>query len=55
LNSGEATGEVVGYGYQTTPGLPITAGEVPEPTTVLMTLVGAASLLIGFMFRRDRR
>ena len=54
-NDLDATGEVVGYGYETTPGLPILAGEVPEPTTVLMTLIGAASLLIGFMFRRDRR
>jgi hypothetical protein len=54
LNEADATGEVVGYGYQTTPGIPILAGEVPEPTT-LATLVGGAALLVSFVFRRVRR
>ena len=53
-NEADATGEVVGWGYETTAGLPISAGEVPEPTT-LATLIGGAALLAGFVFRRVRR
>jgi hypothetical protein len=54
-NEANATGEVVGFGYQTTPGAPINAGEVPEPTTLVMTLFGAAALVGGFLRRRLRR
>lgn len=53
-NEADATGEVVGFGYQTTPGVPINAGEVPEPTA-LATLVGGAALLASFVYRRVRR
>jgi hypothetical protein len=53
-NEADATGEVVGFGYETTPGLPIDAGAVPEPTT-LATLLGGAALLASFVFRRVRR
>jgi hypothetical protein len=53
-NEADATGEVVGWGYETTPGLPISAGEVPEPTT-LTALIGGAALLASFVFRRVRR
>jgi hypothetical protein len=53
-NAADATGEVVGYGYETVPGLPIAAGAVPEPTTLLMTFFGGASLLAGYFLRRRR-
>ncbi len=48
-NEADATGAVVGYAYQTTAGVPIAAGLVPEPGTMAMmglgglTLVGAAA------------
>jgi hypothetical protein len=53
-NAADATGEVVGYAYETTPDVPLVAGAVPEPTTLLMTLFGAASLFAGFLLRRRR-
>jgi len=49
-----ATGEVVGYAYQTLPDTPIFAGEIPEPTT-LATLLGGVAFLVGFVCRRVRR
>jgi hypothetical protein len=48
-NQADATGAVVGYGYQTVPGTPINAGAVPEPGT---TLLAAAGLAAAFAFRR---
>ena len=38
-NEADATGEVVGWGYETS-GTPIRAGQVPEPGTFLTALVG---------------
>lgn len=49
-NDADATGEVVGYAYETTPGLGIIAG-VPEPTTAMVSTMAAASLL-GIRRRR---
>jgi hypothetical protein len=40
----DATANVVGYGYETTPGVPIAAGAVPEPSTLVALTVGAAIL-----------
>lgn len=53
-NEADATGEVVGFGYETVPGLPVNVGHVPEPTT-LATLLGGAALMVGFVWRRVRR
>jgi hypothetical protein len=50
-NEADATGEVVGYAYETS-GQAITAGagEVPEPTTIFGALIGAA--MVGCVFWR---
>ena len=54
-NEAEATGAVVGYGYETT-GASIIAGQVPEPSTLLAAGLGAAALIGGRLFsRRGRR
>jgi hypothetical protein len=50
-NEPDATGEVVGYAYETVPGVPIVAGNVPEPGSIGTALVGAA-ILVGCFFRR---
>jgi hypothetical protein len=42
-NEADATGAVVGYGYQSVPGAPIPAGAVPEPGAGLLTAVGLAA------------
>src|SRR5436190_12689734 len=54
-NEADATGEVVGYGYETIPGVPIVAGQVPEPASLLSALIGGAAILGGFVLRRVRR
>ena len=54
-NEADATGEVVGYAYQTIPGAAIAAGDVPEPTTLVSALIGGAAILGGFVMRRVRR
>jgi hypothetical protein len=54
-NEGDATGEVVGYAYETAPGVSIATGNVPEPTTLVTSLIGGAAILCGFVFRRVRR
>jgi hypothetical protein len=53
LNEADATGEVVGYGYETTPNAPIAAGAVPEPSSLLICVIGGA-LLSGRRFLRKR-
>jgi hypothetical protein len=50
----DATGAVVGYGYQTTPGAPIGAGVVPEPGSAILAAVGGIAL-IGSAMRRRRQ
>jgi len=46
-NQADATGEVVGYAYETLPNVPILAGDlgVPEPATVCGAFMGLAMLL----------
>ena len=51
LNEADATGEVVGFAYETTPATPIAAGNVPEPGTIVMVLLGGA-MFIGCFFRK---
>jgi hypothetical protein len=53
-NEAEATGAVVGYAYETTPGEPIAAGVIPEPATLVTAAIGAAVLLGGRLFGRRR-
>jgi hypothetical protein len=53
-NQADATGEVVGYGYETTPGVGVLAGQVPEPTTIVSALFGGV-MAFGFLWRRLRR
>jgi hypothetical protein len=53
-NQADATGEVVGWAYETVPGMPIAAGAVPEPSTVLTALLGMIVIVAGY-FRRRRR
>jgi general secretion pathway protein D len=49
----DATGAVVGYGYETT-GLPILAGQVPEPGSMLMAAFGSLALIGAGLRRRLR-
>jgi hypothetical protein len=53
-NEADATGAVVGYGYQTIAGVPIRAGAVPEPQSLLMGVAGIAAL-VGARLRRRKR
>ena len=54
-NEADATGEVVGWGYETLPGVAILAGAaVPEPSTITSVLLGGAAIA-GFLWRRLRR
>jgi len=53
LNEADATGEVVGWGYETTPGAGLTAG-IPEPSSLLMALMGCAAFVGAFLRRRLR-
>jgi hypothetical protein len=45
-NEADATGEVVGYAYETIPNIPVLAGDlpVPEPSTICGALMGFAML-----------
>jgi hypothetical protein len=56
-NEADATGEVVGYAYETLPNVPILAGDVavPEPSTLITALLGGAALIGGFLWKRVRR
>jgi len=54
-NEADATGEVVGFAYQTTPSVPIRAGQtgqIPEPTTIVTALMGGAMMLGCVVWRR---
>lgn len=54
-NEDDATGEVVGWAYETVAGRPILAGQVPEPTSIATVLLGgmfAACVLWRRWFRR---
>jgi hypothetical protein len=50
-NEADATGNVVGWGYQTTPDHPITAG-APEPSSIVLGLVGGSALIASRLFRK---
>lgn len=50
-NEADATGEVVGYGYQTVPGVGISAG-VPEPASIVMGAIGGTLLTGGLLVRK---
>lgn len=43
-NEADATGEIVGFAYNDVPGEPILAGQVPEPSSLL--IAGAAALAL---------
>jgi len=53
-NEADATGEVVGFGYETLPGVPIGAGVIPEPGTLITAMCGGVAILLGFFGRRRR-
>lgn len=53
-NEANATGEVVGYAYETTPGVGIPAG-VPEPSSLFMAITGGAAVFVAFLRKRVRR
>ncbi|MCA9236377.1 MAG: hypothetical protein KDA44_12965 [Planctomycetales bacterium] len=53
-NEADATGAVVGYGYETTPGTPIGAGVVPEPSTLIAAAFGVGVLACGRLFGRRK-
>jgi len=50
-NEADATGEVVGWAYETTPGTSIRAGQVPEPSA-LLTGIGGLFIAGCMMWRR---
>lgn len=54
-NEADATGEVVGYAYETVPGVSVSAGAVPEPSSIITALFGAFALIGCFMRRRMGR
>jgi hypothetical protein len=51
-NEADATGNLVGWGYQTIPGRSIAAGEVPEPGTMIMAAMGGIFLAGGMLSRK---
>jgi len=44
-----ASGQVLGWAYETTPGTPIVAGQVPEPSTVALVILGGG---VGLWIKR---
>jgi hypothetical protein len=53
-NEADATGEVVGWAYETSGGS-IRAGQIPEPSSIVMTALGSAALLGTALMRWLRR
>jgi hypothetical protein len=53
-NEADATGAVVGYGYETLANTPIPAGAVPEPGTLGLSVLGGVALLGSAARRRLR-
>jgi hypothetical protein len=54
-NEADATGEVVGYAYETVPGASLPAGTVPEPSSIITAIIGAFTLVGCFLRRRMGR
>jgi hypothetical protein len=54
-NEEDATGNVVGWAYQTRPGVGIPAGAVPEPASFITALIGGAIMAGCFLWRRITR
>ena len=50
-NEADATGNVVGCGYQTIPGSRLRPG-VPEPSSIMMGAIGGAFLTGGLLVRK---
>lgn len=53
-NQADATGAVVGYGYETVANTPIGAGVIPEPGSALLMAIGGMTLLGAAVRRRVR-
>jgi hypothetical protein len=51
-NEADATGEVVGWGYETQPGVPIGAGVVPEPSSLIIGLMAGMMLCSRYVWKR---
>jgi hypothetical protein len=49
-NEADATGVVTGWAYETRPGVPIRAGQIPEPASLVTLLMGG--LFAGCMMWR---
>jgi hypothetical protein len=54
-NEADATGEVVGYAYETLPNVPILAGNVPEPSTICGAFLGLGIVVCACWRRLFRR
>lgn len=54
-NEADATGSVVGWAYETVPGVAINAGQIPEPGSAFLAVLGVVGLFCGFLRRRARR
>jgi hypothetical protein len=51
-NESDATGAVVGFGYETVPGMPIRAGQVPEPSSILIALMCGVLVCSRYVWKR---
>ena len=51
---GTAGGNIVGWGYETDPNIPIMAGVVPEPTTIVLVFTGVIGMLLSRAKKRFR-
>ena len=54
-NEDDATGEVVGFGYNDVPGAPIPAGQIPEPGTMALAALGGITLAGSWITRTFRK